>query len=378
VAAGQATKALPKPAGPPRVLLLPGLPDGLLPELAHHAGALLAEPVEGAAAGLKQLRAEPAVMDAIRGGGWGFVVLTGHPTFGRTLVIDGETRVADPSDFLHHGKLLVAQIRQTGGRAVLLEPPRKPESSILDQQAIDWAYNRLGREGGAILAPVGDAFARLQYRRTHVSLFDVHGERWSPAGAFLAAAVLEATITGRPPIPPSRSETKAAASELSLETRQLLGEVAWEAVRDLAAAGGYRDVPPPPFPTIPTLPHGAALKAGSLQGRWRGPIRLYPWPARLEVEVTGEGDTPRVRARVGFETDRRPIGFEGADVAVHEDVLSFLNPSDLAHGRTQYRLVKRGRRLEGVAELVTEDGGIYAIGSFELDRVPPSAESAEP
>lgn len=355
------------------MLVLPGS-DGLLPQLTRHTGALKAGSVEGAAGSLKQLQAAPGVMDAIRGGGWDFVVLTGHPTFGKTLVIDGETRLADPSDFLHHGKLLVAQIRRSGGRPVLLVPPRKPGSPLLDRQAIDWAYNRLGREGGAILAPVGDAFARLQYRRPDVSLFDVHGEAWSPAGAFLAAAVLEATVTGRPPAPPADAE----GAELSLETQQLLGEVAWGAVRDLAAAGGYRDVPPPPFPSIPTLPHGDPLKAGSLSGRWRGPIRLYPWPATLALDLLDDGGSSRLSARIEFETGRRPITFEGAEVAVREDILYFDNPSDLAHGHTRYRLVWRGRRLEGVAELVTKDGGIYAIGSFELDRVRPPAAPREP
>lgn len=315
-------------------------------------------------------------MDSVRAGGWDFVVLSGHPTFGKTLLIEGEARVGDPSEFLHHGRLLVEEVRRGGARAVLLVPPRRPGMPPLDQQAIDWAYTRLGRAAGAMLAPVGDAFARVQRRRPDLALFGPHGESWSEAGAYLAASVLEATLTGKPPAgtAPIRATSEDRAG-LSAEDRQLLDEAAWRAVHDLGAEGGYRSVAAAPFPELPTLPHGHAISLDELRGTWRGPLRLYPWPATLELRVSGDSAAPQVTGTIDFYGEREPERFEGTDVALDPRVLAFRNPSDLARGRTQYRVVLRGDRLEGVAELVTEDGGTYGIGGFELQRTEPGSES---
>lgn len=373
---GQATQTLPKPAGPARILVLAGAPEGFQKELADRERAVEAESGVTEPRSLKALRSDASVMDSLREGGWDFVVVSGHSTFGKTLLIEGKARVGNPSEFLLHGRLLVEEVRGAGARAVLLVPPRKPGTPALDQQAIDWAYTRLGRAAGAMLAPVGDAFARVQRRRPDLALFDPHGESWSEAGAYLAASVLEATLTGKPsaaagPVPAESGE----ASGLGPEVRRLLDGEAFDAVHSLGSEGGYREVPAPPFPELPTLPRGRDITLGDLQGTWRGPLRLYPWAAALQLHVSGESAPPQVTGTIEFYGERDPVSFEATDVALESRILAFRNPSDLARGRTRYRLVARGDRLEGVAELVTEDGGIYAIGSFELQRMEPGSES---
>lgn len=376
-AQAQFTEVVPKSSGPARVLVLGATAD-------DHLSAFLTRTLEvqqlsSKARDFQGLHADGQVMKRLRGGGWDFVVLSDHPTFGKTLLIEGEPRVGDPSGFLHHGRLLVEEIRRSGARAVLLVPPGRPGAPPVDRQAIEWAYTRLGREAGAKLAPVGDAFAQVRRRRPDLALFDPYGEGWSEAGAYLAASVLEATLTGRPPAaagpaPPGSDD----AGGLSAEERGLLDDAAWQAVQELAADGGYRDVAAPPFPAVPTIPRGNTLRFEELRGTWRGPLRLYPWPASLELQVSGEAGQPRLTARVEFEGDQEPVRFGATEVSLEPRSVSFRNRSDLAGGRTLYRLVAIGDRLQGVAELVTEDGRIYAIGSLELARVQRRSVSRQP
>ena len=371
-ATAQSTEVLAKPSGPPRVLVLPEPSATARTALMAHPGVLVVKTAGAGIGTLEGLLQDASVVETLRSGPWDFVVVQGHATFGRTLVIDGEVRVGDPSDFLHHGRLLLDAVRNAGARPILLVPPRSPGAPAVDQETVEWAYNRLAREGGALLAPVGEAFSRLRRRRPSVALFDPSGSAWTATGAALAAATLETTITGRPPTPgPPAIGSSAPADELNAETRQVLNRAAWEAVRDLAAHGGSRDLAEPPFPPVPTLAPGEPMRVADLGGRWRGPIRLYPWPATLELEVNPSSEGLRVKGRIDFEAGRHDLTFEATGPQLETNVLSFRNPSDLAGGRTLYQLVSRGDRLVGVAELVTDHDEAYAIGSFELSPMSP-------
>lgn len=374
-AAAQSTRIVPKAAGPPRVLMLLSLSRRLSRELSARHRDMEIEATERGAVSLGAWRQSASSLGVLRSGAWDFVVLSGHPTFGRTLVIDGESRIGDPSAFLRDGRMLLAKVRESGARAVLLVPPRRPGAPAVDQQAIDWAYTTLARGEGAVLAPVSDAFARVHRRRPDLALFDPYGTEWSATGAFLAAAVLEATLTGRPPTTP---ETLGEADDPSAEAAMLLDEEAWAAVRDLAAEGGTRQVPPPPFPSIPTLPKGAPLSSSGLVGTWRGPLRLYPWPATLELTIAEAAEGVHVAGRVRFDDQREGLELTGTGVRLERQELSFRNPADLAGGRTLYRLVSQAGRLKGVAELVTENHGAYAIGGFELTRLEPARDREQP
>lgn len=366
--ASRSAEVVPKPSGPAIVLVL-AEPSGVL-------GSALAErPLKvrsdvAEATGVAALRENAGAVAAIRGGGHHFVLLGGETTFGKTLLIEGETRVGDASDFLHHGRLLLEEVRRSGARPILLVPPAKPTTAALDREAVAWAYHRLGQEGGALLAPVDAAFDRARRRRPDLALFDAYGDRWSPAGSYLAAAVVETTITGRMPgaTAPSGSE-RAVENELPPDVRSVLNEVAWASVRDLAASGGYRAIAAPEFPETPTLVRGEPVDLAKLQGTWRGPLRLYPWPANLLLEIRGGNGSTAVKGRVQFDGGQPDLDFAASDSELGSHMLSFRNPADLANGRTSYRLSLVGERLRGVAELTTESGEVYAIGRFDLRRV---------
>ncbi len=381
-AGAQTTQILPKPSGPARVLVLPQPSDALRDALSSRPEVLTVKGAGPGIATLEGLRGDPTVLETLRTEPWDFVVLRGHRTFGRTLVIDGQLRVGDPSGFLHNGRLLLDAVRQAGARPILLVPPRRPGEPASDQATVAWAYERLAREGGALLAPVADAFSKVRRLRPDVALFDPYGDGWSATGAALAAAVVETTITGRPPAtqaPSARAraaqastaETPApsAAHDLTAETQQLLDRAAWEAVRDLAAQGGRPAAEEPPFPSVPTLAHGEPADGASLRGRWRGPIRLYPWPATLELDIASSSGGLQVSGHVRFEDGRPELTFQASEPELRDGVLSFRNPSDLAGGRTLYRFVSRAGDLDGVAELVTDQHLAYAIGSVELTPI---------
>lgn len=364
----RSAEVVPKPAGPATVLVLAEPSAALGSALAQRPLTVRSGVAE--AAGVAALRQDAGALAAIRGEGHHFVLLGGETAFGKTLLIEGETRVGDPSDFLHHGRLLLEEVRRGGARPILLVPPAKPTTATLDREAVAWAYHRLGREGGALLAPVDEAFERARRRRPDLALFDAYGDRWSPAGSYLAAAVVEVTITARMPgsIAPSGNE-KAVENELPPDVRSLLNEVAWASVRDLTSSGGYRDIAAPGFPATPTLVRGEPVDLAKLRGRWRGPVRLYPWSANLLLDIREGNGGLSVRGQVHFDGGRPDLDFAAPDAELGSHVLSFRNPSDLANGRTVYRLSLVGERLRGVAELTTESGDLYAIGRFELRRV---------
>lgn len=374
-AGAQITETLPRSSGAPRVLLLGTETEALaaeLEELGVRVGSAGAE-----LGSFRGLREDASTRGAIAEGGWDVVLLAGDPFFGRTLIIEGEIRVGDPSEMLHQGRLLLEEVRRAGARPVVLVPPLPPDASVVDRQAVAWAYHHLGRTGGAAVAPVADAFERARRRRPDLPLFDPHGERWSPAGARLAAGVVAATLTGRPPVrEPSAATPDDSETERVHDLELLLNEAGWAAVRDLVDSGGHREAPPPLFPPTPSLPRGDLAIPAELQGVWRGPLRLYPWDAELVLEIAVTGADLRVAGHIAFPGGRPPLTLRPSSLRVDTHRLSFRNPTDLAGGRTRYQLVRRGDLLTGTAELTTEDGSIYAIGGLDLVRDPPAAAPA--
>lgn len=121
----------------------------------------------------------------IRSGDWDHVVLQGH-SLGS---IEARERLFE------YARRFDSEIREAGASTVLFMTwARRDQPRMLE--TIATAYDELGRELGARVAPVGIAWQRSHARRPDIHLWHVDGSHPSPAGTYLAAAVFYGLISG--------------------------------------------------------------------------------------------------------------------------------------------------------------------------------------
>lgn len=236
----------------------------------------------------------------LRSSQWDYVVLQDQSQLGDSLR-DGKFVVNAPR-MLHWGvRLFDAEIRRQGARTVLfLTWARKAQP---DQQGdLNYGYDSIARELGAILAPVGPAWQKTRADHPDLELYADDGSHPSPAGSYLAAAVLAGSILGgsAPSLPNQvsghpidtggRMDGKAQATlvSLSAEDAGYLRDAARWAVDQGRAGGGFLHSPRPPDapPEAPARP----LQPGeTFAGEWKGELSYYPGPASMELTIRTAG-----------------------------------------------------------------------------------------
>jgi hypothetical protein len=158
--------------------------------------------------------------ERIREGDWDVVVL-------QESLPASPTRTAEP--FLEYARRFDEIIRRSGARPVfyMTWPQRNYDWADLDDFVA--AHRQVEAELGVKTAPVGVAMARAQSQRPDLSLLDADGVHASWEGAYLAAAVIYATLFDRSP----------QGLDYTFPIRQgdadFLQRVAWETVTDWQA-----------------------------------------------------------------------------------------------------------------------------------------------
>jgi hypothetical protein len=197
-----------------------GLP-GLIARLAAARGKVLHHQLisTGGASLRRHLNAGEALR-AIQGGGHDYVVLQEQST----LPIKNARR-------MHESVRLFDQaIREAGARTVLyLTWARRsaPES----QQAITAAYAEIGRELGALVAPVGAAWQQFLGQHDQPALHERDESHPTLAGTYLAACVFLAVLFEENP-----EESGVEMKGLEAPAQRVLEQVAWETARTLNSA----------------------------------------------------------------------------------------------------------------------------------------------
>ncbi len=179
---------------------------------------------------------EGDAIEVIRQGGWSHVVLQEQST----------RPITDREQFFKYARLLDGEIRKSGAQTVFyLTWARQhlPET----QQALTDAYMSIADELGAMVSPVGIAWALAIQGRPTLALHHEDQSHPSPSGTYVAACVFYATLLGRSPegLPALRLSTRfgqsreGAASDisaLSAADANLLQRAAWDAVQSLKRA----------------------------------------------------------------------------------------------------------------------------------------------
>ena len=182
------------------------------------------------------------------GGEWDWVVLQEQSTLGARY--DPEAGVlGSPEAFHRAARELAAMIRSEGAEPALYMTWAK-EAFPEQAEALSRAYRSIGTELDAKVAPVGEAWAAALRVRPELGLYISDGSHPNPAGSYLAACVIYATLTGRSPQGAPRELTGAPWDYAGLvESRSptilvslpaadatFLQSTAWDVVSALPAA----------------------------------------------------------------------------------------------------------------------------------------------
>jgi hypothetical protein len=134
-----------------------------------------------------RIRHQPTLL-AFHARQWQFVVLQAQK-YSTSGLFDYSTSAAEE---------FVRMTRAQGGAAVMF--PEWPRRGIDETLRIYDIHKGIAERTGACLAPVGQAWDLSEARRPELALHADDGNHSNPAGAFLAALVLSAAITGESPL----------------------------------------------------------------------------------------------------------------------------------------------------------------------------------
>ena len=211
---------------------LPELLAGLAAS-AKPARAIDARMVVRGGATLKLHWEQGKALQALRDGGWDYVVLQEQSTL----------PITDPATMHQYARLFDAEIKKAGARTVFFltwARQHQPEN----QAKLNDAYQRIARELNARVAPVGIAWAKALKEKVKLTLHTEDQSHPNPAGSYLAACVFYAVFYDRSPEELGGRVVGRASSEdgtiseqrtdlvdLSAGDAALLQRLAWQAVQ---------------------------------------------------------------------------------------------------------------------------------------------------
>jgi len=319
-----------------------------------------------------------ATQKAVAEGKWDFVVLQEQSTLEETFVVNGIARLNGDRTFRVYAEKWIHAVQAAGAKPVLIMHWKGKEAPARDQEFLNQAISKAGREWGAMLAPVSLAWSEAE--RRGAALYASDGRHPSPVGSYLQACVMYATLLGKSPVGLSASargpeiqENDGAVlggnvelAQLNETDARLLQESARNASRELAS-GKVTFAAPSPL-EIPKLGKGELFTVDQLEGTWRGPLKVYPFPATLEIRFARRGGTMSVEGVVSFGGKPDDIRFSDANVEMGQGELTFKDPKGPNEGIVRYKAVLRNGELNGIAEILITKYPVYLIGEWSAKQ----------
>jgi photosystem II stability/assembly factor-like uncharacterized protein/lysophospholipase L1-like esterase len=351
--------------------LVASLARGARPSRAVHT-EMVAQP----GASLRDHWLDGAALAAIRRTRWDAVVLQEQSMLG-VMLVHGRPTVNDPDQFHAFGRRFIREITAAGATPVLyLTWARRPTPDTQDR--LTRAYAALAAATGARLAPVGVAWQQARAQRPALELFDPDGTHPSPAGSYLAAATLLATITGTPARAlPAVASGRVLADSFRLTYTGAVAPLVTLPDSDAAflqrqandAIAAVRTLPTAPVTgaRLPPLPAGTPPTWHRLAGAWTGTMRLFDAPVTVTLTVTDSVPRPQLTWReVGGGWSAASTV---ADAALDSAGLTFTvsDPRFLAPDE-RHRAVLTGDSLVGHAEVGSAMQVPRLLGSWSLRR----------
>ena len=244
----------------------------------------------------------------------------------------------------------------------------------------------VARELGAPIIPAGLAWARVRQEDPDVVLYHEDGSHPAPAGSYLTASTLYATLTGSSPVGlsstltghpmpegvlnPARTVTLAS---LGPEQAERLQRVAWTTYEQLRQSGGYVEVQPP-SPELPTLPEGQPLEPTTLLGSWQGEMRFYSQeagqsPAMLHLALKQAGAHLGGTVRIVFANGQTEGPFSLEALSMEASRLRFSTPLlSKGRGKVEHEAVLTAEGLVGLARYENPRNHDRYVGTWKLHR----------
>jgi len=195
-------------------------------------------------------------LTTLHAGKWDYVVLQEQSVMGTSYYVNGNARVVTDKYFAPYAKKWVTEIRKAGAVPVFyLTWTRKATPE--DQNELNYAYIHVAKETNSVVAPAGIAWSLVRQRQPKIYLFYKDGAHPSPAGSYLSACAIYASIFRRNPsgLPSKISgvpvnleteklepENTAVLVDLPEDEAKLLQSAAWDAWRQLNKHGRYFEV----------------------------------------------------------------------------------------------------------------------------------------
>jgi hypothetical protein len=136
---------------------------------------------------LEERASDPAALQLLRARSWSYVVLQAQ-----------KYSTSGQFSYSTEGAEALVRISRTANAVPVLFP-EWPRLGIPETQRIYDLHVSIARKEPACVAPIGQAWDLAMARNPTLTLHDPDGNHSAPAGAFLAALVIAATITGTSP-----------------------------------------------------------------------------------------------------------------------------------------------------------------------------------
>ena len=362
---------------------LPEMFAALATEAGHHTRVTMAAPGGWR---LKDHWEKGEALGLLRTQHWDYVVLQEQSTLGVNYYVEGRTRVAGDELFRPYATRWASEVRNAGATPVFYltwAPRDAPE----DQRHLDYAYFHAASESDAVVTPAGWAWSLVRQHHPEIKLFHERGSHPSPAGTYLVACTLFATVFDQTPVGlPSKIEghpvnlqtEKAELNEtvplvdLPLSEAEILQSSAWTAHQKLNRQREYPNLPKPPLPNVEPLPRGLPLKA--IAGDWTGTISFFPvGPVDMLLHLEGE---PVQAGRLELKYHSKNFADESIrleDLRINGRSISFSDAKSIGVDGLMIRF--RGVRIDqyelrGTAETRVDrvDSPLRIIGAWRLRR----------
>jgi len=225
---------------------------------------------------------EDKALQAIRSGHWDYVVLQEQSKLGMGVIIDDRIYFGQTNLFFEYSRKFDAEIKKADAKTVFFMTwsiKDRPEEQVI----LIYAYSKIAKELGAILAPVGMVWDKVR-SEDQIDLYFRDGAHPSAHGSYLAATTIFATLLEDSPVNLSgkiSGKQLASTGEPSLESQPLtdistvdakvIQEASWAVVESMQKTGNYPEVQEPKQSyTIPFVTKGESINHKSIVGRWYG------------------------------------------------------------------------------------------------------------
>ena len=140
-------------------------------------------------------------IEAIRKGGWDFVVLQEHSTLGKIVPAGGAPEINDPATYFEFAEKFNGEITKAGARTVLYATWARdgfPEQ----QRRLDDAFTRLAQKLDAAIVPAGLAWTVARLEAPSIQLHMPDRSHPTMAGSYLNALLFYRCLAGRTAVDP--------------------------------------------------------------------------------------------------------------------------------------------------------------------------------